>query len=449
MVTYVSTQRGSAGAGAAARVSFPEALRRGQAPDGGLYVPESFPRLDLSALVALRDAPYARIACEVLKPFIQGVLPEGAFLRLCEAAYDFETVLEPLEEEVWILRLDRGPTASFKDYAARWMARMMGALRPRDDAEQTVLVATSGDTGSAVGEAFHGMDGFRVVLLYPEGEVSPVQKRQMDRIGGNVRTLAVAGTFDICQALVKRAFRDPALAALNLTSANSINIGRVLPQCVYYVYAWLRADRNGPVTFVVPSGNFGNAYGCEGARRMGLPVARLIPAVNANDAFPRFLESGDYRPVTPSRACLSNAMNVGNPSNLARFFDGYGGRLSPAGDVQKVPDLPALRLAMTSVSISDEETLDCIRETWNRSRILLDPHGAVAVAALRRTGRGAGPAICLETAHPAKFPEVIRRALGFESPVPDAFRLLDDRPEAVERLPADYEALRDNLSRSI
>jgi threonine synthase len=448
-IRYVSTQRGPAGEAAASPTSFAEALRRGQAPDGGLYVPEYFPSLDLSALAALRDAPYARVACEVLKPFVEGLVPEEAFLQLCEAAYNFETVLEPLEEDVWLLRLDRGPTASFKDYAARWMARMMGALRPRDAEAQTVLVATSGDTGSAVGEAFRGMDGFRVILLYPESEVSPVQKQQMDRIGGNVRALAMAGTFDACQALVKRAFRDPALTALNLTSANSINIGRILPQCVYYVYAWLRVSRGGPVTFVVPSGNFGNAFGCEGARRMGLPVARLIPAVNANDAFPRFLESGTYRPVTPSRACLSNAMNVGNPSNLARFFDGYGGRLSSDGVVQKAPDLPAMRRAMKTLSISDEETLACIRETWNRSRILLDPHGAVGVAALRRLGQGVGPAICLETAHPAKFSEVIRQALGFDPPLPDSLRLLKDRPEAVARLPADYETLRDNLLRSI
>lgn len=449
MVSYVSTQRGAPGEAAVPRVAFPEALRRGQASDGGLYVPESFPRLDLSALVAMRDAPYARIACEVLRPFVEGLVPDDAFLRLCESAYDFETVLEPLDGETGILRLDRGPTASFKDYAARWMARMMGALRPQGAATQTVLVATSGDTGSAVGEAFREMDGFRVVLLYPEGEVSPVQKRQMDRIGGNVRALSVSGTFDACQALVKRAFRDPVLSALNLTSANSINIGRILPQCVYFVYAWLRTARGGPMTFVVPSGNFGNAYGCEVARRMGLPVSRLIPAVNANDSFPRFLESGIYRPVTPSRACLSNAMNVGNPSNLARFFDGFGGRLSPAGDVQRNPDLPAMRETLDSVSISDEETLACIRETWNRSRILLDPHGAVAVAALHRTGRGGLPATCLETAHPAKFPEVMRQALGFDPPVPASLRLLADRPVAVERLSADYEDLRENLTRSV
>lgn len=445
-IHYRSTSRGLS-AGPTEAVSFREALLRGPAPDGGLYMPDAVPRLDLARLADLRGAPYARVAHEVLRPFTAGTMPDDDLLRLCEDAYDFDVPLDPLEDGVWILRLDRGPTASFKDFAARWMARMMRALRAPGE-ERTILVATSGDTGGAVGEAFRGLDGFRVVLLYPEHEVSPVQKRQLDGIGLNVRALSVAGTFDECQALVKRAFLDPALAGLGLSSANSINIGRILPQSVYYVYAWLRAaPAGGPVTFSVPSGNFGNSFGCELARRMGLPVARLILAVNANDEFPRFLESGAYRPVSPSRACLSNAMNVGNPSNLARYFDVFGGILTREGTVRKAPDLAAMRAALESVSIGDDETVACIRDVWTRRRVLLEPHGAVGVAALRRLGAGPEPAVCLETAHPAKFPETIGRELGFAPPPPDAFRKLAERTPAVESIPATYEALRETLTR--
>lgn len=447
-IRYISTQRSRSSGRAREPVSFREALQCGLAPDGGLYLPETLPKLEEAGLEALRDASYARVAFTLLKPFVEGAIAEDDFLRLCEEAYDFETPMEPVEKGVWILRLDRGPTASFKDYAARWMARMMRALLPPGTV-QTLLVATSGDTGSAVGEAFRGIHGFQVVLLYPEREVSPVQKLQLDHIGCNVRALSVAGTFDDCQALVKRAFLDPDLAGLNLTSANSINIGRILPQCVYYVYAWLRVSRrNGPVTFVVPSGNFGNSFGCELARRMGLPVTRLILAVNANEEFPLFLESGKYQPLRPSRACLSNAMNVGNPSNLARFFDVYGGWVTPEGVVRKDPDLTAMRRTLASVSISDEETVACIRDTWLRNRVLLDPHGAVGVAAWRKSGQGELPAVCLETAHPAKFPEVIQQTLGFTPNPPAALCLANDRPAAVENLPARYEALRETLIRT-
>lgn len=446
-IRYVSTHRGLPG-GDGESVSFRDALLRGLAPDGGLYMPEDLPRLDLHALADLRDAPYARIAFEVLRPFTAGTVSDVEARRLCDEAYDFDVPVEPLDEGVWILRLDRGPTASFKDFAARWMARAMAALRKADE-NPTILVATSGDTGSAVGEAFRGVDGFRVVLLYPEREVSPVQKRQLDRIGLNVRALAVDGTFDECQELVKQAFLDPGLSRLRLSSANSINIGRILPQSVYYVAAWLRvAPDGGPVSFFVPSGNFGNSFGCELARRMGLPVARLTLAVNANDEFPRFLADGDYQPVRPSRACLSNAMNVGNPSNLARYFDAYGGIVMRDGTVRRTPDLDAMRRGLASISIDDGETLACIRETWASRRVLLDPHGAVGVAAMRRLGRDGRPAVCLETAHPAKFPETIERALGFAPDPPEALRRLADREPAVERIPATLDALRDNLTRT-
>jgi len=446
-IRYISTNRQRPG-GDPAAVSFAEALERGLAPDGGLYLPERLPRLTPDDLERLRGASYAEIADYVLWPFVEDCgIGRAAFRSLCADAYDFEVPLEAYEEGVWLLRLDRGPTASFKDFAARWMARMMAALRP-PGRRRTVLVATSGDTGSAVGEAFRGLEGFRVFLLYPAAEVSRIQKFQLDHIGDNVTALSVDGTFDLCQSLVKEAFLDPRLAGHGLTSANSINIGRILPQAVYYVYAWLRTARAGePVTFSVPSGNFGNSFGCELARRMGLPVARLILAVNANDEFPRFLATGRYEPLSPSRACLSNAMNVGNPSNLARYFDWYGGRLTREGRVERAPDLDAMRARLESVSVDDAATVERIRRAWHERGVLLEPHGAVGVEALERAGRGRGVAICLETAHPAKFPEVMERELGFAPLQPPSFERLGGRTAAVEPLAPDYEALHRRLAR--
>lgn len=444
-IRYHSTNRANGGR-PGDTVPFREALFQGLAPDGGLYLPDRLPLLTRAELDALRDRPYAEVAFRVLRPFVEGDLADDAFLALCRDAYDFEVPLEPFDEGVWILRLDRGPTASFKDFAARWMARVMRALRPAGR-PITVLVATSGDTGSAVGEAYRGLDGVRVVILYPEREVSPVQKRQLDSIGANVASLSVAGTFDECQHLVKQAFLDPAHAALNLTSANSINIGRILPQSVYYVYAWLRASHGfHPVTFSIPSGNFGNSFGGELARRMGVPLGRLIVAVNENDEFPRFLESGAYAPVCPSRACLSNAMNVGNPSNLARYFDLYGGTLTRDGVVRRMPDVADMRRRLASVSVSDAETVDTIRRAWNDRRVLLEPHGAVGVAALTRcAGPGERPAVCIETAHPAKFPEIVERELGFAPEPSEALRRLDARRGEAQAMAASYEALSDYL----
>ncbi|MCX7817712.1 MAG: threonine synthase [Kiritimatiellae bacterium] len=446
-IRYVSTHRELPN-GEREPVGLATALERGLAPDGGLYLPERVPALDLEGLVRLRDAPYWRVAEEVLRPFVEGVVPPAQFSAICEEAYDFDVPLEPMEEGLWLLRLDRGPTASFKDFAARWMARMLRAVSRCGRA--TVLVATSGDTGSAVGEAFREVPGFRVFVLYPRDEVSEVQRRQLDRIGANVTALAVEGTFDDCQAMVKEAFLDRALAPLRLTSANSINVGRILPQAVYYVYAWLRVSPEGTaVTFSVPSGNLGNSFGCELARRMGLPVARLILAVNENDEVPRFLATGAYRPISPSRACLSNAMNVGHPSNLARYVDWYGGVLTRSGELVRSPEVRVMRRYVESISISDAETVDCLRRWWRERRVLLEPHGAVGVAALERLGGGPRPAVCLETAHPAKFPEVIERELGFSPAPPASFERLASRPLAVENLPADYTALRARLLQEI
>lgn len=447
MLEYQSTNRDLAG-GFRRRVSFMQALFDGLAPDDGLYMPVSIPALDLGRLRALSDAPYRDIAIEVLRAFLEPEIDLALLETICHDAYDFDVPLEPVGEHVSILRLDRGPTASFKDFAARFMARiMMPALRdratPHED-ELRILVATSGDTGAAVGEAFRGLAGTRVYILYPENEVSDVQRRTLDGIGDNVRALRVAGKFDDCQRLVKRAFADPYLASLRLTSANSINVGRVLPQVVFYVYAWVKSGASTPIIISVPSGNLGNSLGCEIARRMGVPIERLIVAHNENDAFPRFLETGTYQKVEPSIACLSNAMNVGNPSNLARYFDLYGGTITKDGEVRKMPDLASMRRHLRVVSVSDPGTVETIREAYERFGVVVEPHGAVGLRALWDDLEEAPPcpAVCIETAHPAKFPEVIERELGIRPEPTEALARLMARQGAAHPLPDDYGAFK-------
>lgn len=436
--------------GGAPVVGLRSALIAGQAPDGGLYVPEWYPAFTVDERAAFADLPYAEIAFRVLERFAGGELDPVRLRALCEEAYDFEVPIEPVHDRVHVMRLDRGPTASFKDFAARMMARLMGWIIGETGGSLTILTATSGDTGSAVASAFHGVPGIRVLVLFPIAEVSARQRRQMTTLRGNIRTVAVDGKFDDCQALVKRAFADPALARFPLSSANSINIGRLLPQSVYYFYAASRLARpDEPMVFSVPSGNFGNLMGAVIAGRMGLPLRRLLAPVNGNDEFPRFLATGVYEKIEPSRACLSNAMNVGHPSNLARLVDGYGGHLDERGRLHRPPDLEAMQRDFFSCSVSDERTRETIREAWETHRLLLEPHGAVGwrgwqdfEAARDEAG---GPVAVLETAHPAKFPEAIEATLGFSPETPESLLRLDELPESYDRLEADYPAFRAHL----
>jgi len=429
-------------------VSFPEALILGQAPDGGLFMPEVIPALKPDSLFRLKGRPYWEAAREVMSICLGDLLPTPRLESICRDAYDFEVPIELVRDRRYVLRLDRGPTASFKDFAARLMSRLMSCFRP-SSGFLNVLVATSGDTGSAIGEAFKGVEGIDVFILYPGGEVSPRQKKQLDTIGGNVKTLMVAGKFDDCQEMVKRAFLDPDLSGLNLTSANSINIGRVLPQCVYYIWAYAQvSDGREEAVVSVPSGNFGNAFGCEIARRMGLPLKKLLMPTNANDEFPRFLSAGSYRKISPSRRCISNAMNVGHPSNLARFFDIYGGIMDKEGYVHRPPDLEKMRDAIFSVSVSDDETRETILRAWREFGLLLEPHGAVGWKGLSdylRVAPFRGPAISVETAHPAKFPEEIEGILGFAPEIPPSLALLESREGEAVTLDGGYPAFKEFL----
>jgi threonine synthase len=412
------------------KVSFQEALLAGQAPDEGLFMPDSIPRLSLNDIQELKEKPYWASALLVAKTFLADEFSEDVLTKIVQDAYNYPVPLEEVSPRSFVMRLDQGPTASFKDFAARMMARLMSQCRKRGEL-LNILVATSGDTGSAVGKAYKGVAGINVTILYPTEEVSLRQKKQLDTIGGNVQALSVNGKFDDCQNLVKQAFSDPALSSFNLTSANSINFGRILPQIVYYIYAYAQLAENGEqVIFSVPSGNFGDALGCEYARRMGLPVFKLVMPTNENDEFPNYMQTGNYKKVSPSRACISNAMNVGHPSNLARFFDLYGGTVDRAGNVHKYPDWEEMRRHIFSVSISDAETRKTIKDVYEKYKVILEQHGAVGWAGLEKYFHTAGQkhlAISLETAHPAKFPEEIQKILGIVPQLPESMKDLDQR----------------------
>jgi threonine synthase len=450
MTKYYSTNR------KVPEVDLAEALLTGQAGDKGLFMPRPIPKISRDLMARARDIAYPQLATEILWPYVEGVFSRDVLTAICEDAYDYDVPLEKVDARRHVMRLDRGPTASFKDFAARFMGRAIGRLVRERGKELLILTATSGDTGSAVANAFLGVDGIRALVLFPIHEVSDRQRKQMTTLGDNVTTLALPGKFDDCQALVKQAFSDPELASFNLSSANSINIGRLLPQSVYYVYSASRlADIAGgeQVVFSVPSGNFGDMMGGMLSMFNGLPVARFVIATNANDEVPRFVESGHYEKIVPSRKCISNAMNVGHPSNLARLVDAYGGQMDEVGTLNESPDMDRLRRDIFAVSIDDDETRRTIGSAYRGHELLLEPHGAVGWAGLQRylerhpEGRER-TAISLETAHPAKFPEEIRAITGVEPPVPPSLEGLEERPETYDEMEVDYAAFKNYLVRN-
>ena len=433
-----------------------QALLTGMAPDRGLFMPVEFPSLDRATLTGLVGKSYPDVAHAVLSRYTKGQFDSDEMRAVCADAYDFDVPIEPVHSRRHLLRLDQGPTASFKDFAARMMGRWIGRLVAPGEAPLVILTATSGDTGSAVAQAFAGVPGTEVMVLFPRDEVSDRQRKQMTTIGGNVTTLAVDGKFDDCQALVKRAFSDSDLSAIRFTSANSINIGRLLPQSVYYVYAYLQlADvaAGERVIFSVPSGNFGDLCGGLLAHQAGLPVERFVVATNANDEVPVFFETQHYDKIEPSKTCLSNAMNVGHPSNLARLVHLYGGHMDEVGTLHRLPDMNRIQRDLWAVSVSDDETRQCIANTWRDHGVLLEPHGAVGWAALEQFfATEAVPAdtlaIALETAHPAKFPEAVREATGVDPAVPPSLSSVEKLPESFDEMGVSYPAFRDLLIRT-
>jgi len=436
-------------------VTFREALLQGQAPDKGLYLPVDIPRLSPEVIFSFTNKPYHEIAFEVSRRFLHGEIPEDKLMEITKGAYNFAVPLEPVYERKFVLRLDQGPTASFKDFAARMMGRLMQYYLTLENRSLLILTATSGDTGSAIANAFYGLDNIKVVVLFPETEVTNRQRKQMTTLGKNVEVIAIDGKFDDCQMLVKEAFADPDLFHLNLSSANSINIGRLVPQIVYYFYAFSRLRTGLPddeVVFSVPSGNFGDMMGGVMAMKMGLPVKRFIIAVNENDEFPLYLKTGQYRKVEPSRNCISSAMNVGHPSNLARLVSLYGGVMDEKGNISKQADMELMRKELFPVSISDQQTRQTIQNAWEKHKVLLEPHGAVGWAGLKEFLEEEGKKfdkdqlyISLETAHPAKFPEEIQSLLQFDPELPPSLQGLEEKAEAFGHMKNDYVAFKRHL----
>lgn len=440
---YYSTNGQSPG------MTFRQALLKGLAPDGGLFMPGNIPRLNKSELESFSRLKYNEVASIFLRKFISNEISKGTLEKMCREAYNFDIPLEKIEGRKFIMRLDQGPTASFKDFAARLMSRLMEYFLGEENRKVTILTATSGDTGSAVASAFHGTKNVDVIILFPGNEVTTLQRKQMTTLGDNIKVISVNGKFDSCQEMVKKAFTDPDLKAIPLTSANSINIGRLLPQAVYYIYAWsqLRKNIDDKIIFSVPSGNFGNLTAGMMASGMGLPVSRFIISTNANDEVPEFLHKGIYKPVIPSRNCISSAMNVGHPSNLARMVALYGGIMDDKGLIVRKPDMAKMRSDLFGISVSDEETRQTIRETFRNYGILLEPHGAVAFKGVTEYLRGKDYKdeiiVTLETAHPYKFAEELQAILNVTPPVPGSLAGIVEKKENFEIIENEYSSLKE------
>jgi threonine synthase len=424
---WVSTRRNSPS------VPFIDALFAGTAPDGGLYFPQLFEPLPASSLERIRSADLAEIGTIVGTHLLTGEITEQDMGRIVRSALDFAIPLVQVTDRVWALELFHGPTLAFKDVGARVQARLLHHFT--DGTPLTILVATSGDTGSAVAQAFHGVPDSRVFVLYPEGQVTDVQEAQMASLGGNITAVAVAGTFDDCQGLVKQAFADDELRKrVWLTPANSINLGRLLPQVIYYfLLARLArpADDDGLIVSV-PSGNFGNLTAGLIAKRMGLPVRGFIAATNVNDVVPQYLRSGIYSPRASVRT-VANAMDVGAPSNFERIRALYD------------DDLDRMREDLVGAAFEDAAVVAEIGRVYREHGYLLDPHGAIAWLALQRR-LAQGPrarGVFLATAHPAKFREVVEPAIGQPVPLPATLADALSRPRSSARLPVDYSALVD------
>ncbi len=421
------------------KVDFQEATLRGQAPDKGLYFPEFIPVLSPDLISTLSTLSKESIALQVIRPYVGKTIPENILEEIVADTISFDFPLVKLDEQIFALELFHGPTLAFKDVGARFMSRCLGYFVKNRTKEVTVLVATSGDTGGAVANGFHGVEGVNVVILYPSGKVSRIQEQQLTTLGKNVTAIEINGNFDDCQQLVKQAFTDDDLnSRLFLTSANSINVARWLPQQFYYFFAireW--KEKNSPI-ISVPSGNFGNL--CAGllAFSSGLPVQHFIAACNANDSVHQYLNSGTYSPrkAVPT---LSNAMDVGNPSNFVRILELFNNELESIKDV------------VTSYSISDEATEKIILKTYSEKKYLLDPHGAVAYLALSKylQEKPDQQGIFLGTAHPVKFHDTIESILGEKVEIPKSIQELAARKKVSIKMEPSFKDFRELLMESL
>lgn len=411
--------------GQAPAVSLKQAVMAGLAPDGGLYVPASLERRPEAWWSALRGKSFQDVAIAVAIELAGDEFDRETLTAIVRDALNFPVRLVELEKGLGVLELFHGPTFAFKDFGARTLARLMVAVGDIEGAKDlTILVATSGDTGSAVAQAFFGVRGTRVVVLYPEGQVSAVQEAQFTTLGGNVIAVAVQGSFDDCQRLAKEAFADPALGSrVRLTSANSISLGRLLPQIFYYAYAALQFEPSTPLVISVPSGNFGNLAAGLMAWKLGAPINRFSAPTTINDTVPRYFGSGRVEP-RPSVPTLANAMDVGNPSNLERLQWLFNG------------DLAALREVVSTSAHTDAEVRDAIAELDRKYSYVADPHTAIGYLGLSGPsgGSGASGAVFLSTAHPAKFRDVVEPVIGRPVPLPDALAATLTRSKSIQRI---------------
>lgn len=455
-ITYYSTNNPDE------RINFETALLRGMAPDYGLYMVsrKELPQISIDKLMAMPFMSYAQVAFEVLYPFLWSEVPERVLRSLLNDAYREDIIPTDVQQvtgRTYIMWLTKGPTYSFKDYAARFFGRMLNYFLGVRRLQRVVVVATSGDTGGAVADALYGLKNIDNIVFFPRGSISEGQRRQMTTLMNNIYAFEVNGDFDVCQALAKTILGDQAFAhdvfddKDRFTSANSISLGRLLPQAVYPFYAYSRiADNLEPIIASIPSGNFGDMMGTVLAKGMGLPVSKIIAGVNENTEFPDFLKTGRYE-VRPSIKSPSSAMIVSHPSNLARLIDFYGGHMYDERDpstekivrpgvIDRMPDMDEMRRDIVSMGVTNPQHFETMKDVYDRYGVVLDPHGAVGWRTLEiyLGGRHEEPAVVYETADPGKFPEDVERAIGIEPDLPPGMQRqakMQERIYSVESAP--------------
>jgi threonine synthase len=419
------------------KVDLKEAVTQGLAPDNGLYMPEHIPVLPKEFFDTIHTKSFRDIAFIVAQNIIGDDVPADELRRIVDHTIQFDAPVVEVDDHAYALELFHGPTLAFKDFGARFMSQLLGYFAKEQSQEIVVLVATSGDTGSAVANGFLGVKGTKVIVLYPSGKVSEIQEKQFTTLGQNVTALEVDGTFDDCQSLVKQAFLDDVLRKKYfLTSANSINIARLIPQSFYYFYAYAQVkDKNKPVVISIPSGNFGNLTGGLLAQRMGLPIERFIATTNVNDVVPEYLKTEVFTP-RPSRQTISNAMDVGNPSNFVRLLDLFDN------------DFARLSKNIVGYAFSDDETRAAMRHIYASTDYVMDPHGAIGYLGLIKYLEERGEditGIFLETAHPAKFKEVVDETLSRPIDIPLPLQRFLEQPKKSIPMKSDFEGFKDFL----
>ncbi len=419
-------------------VNFESAVMQGLAEDGGLFMPSKFPLMGNDFIKSIEKYSFQEIAFRIAEKFIENEIPESSLYDIISNSITLPAPLVQIENNLYVLELFHGPTLAFKDFGARFMAKIMGYFVEKRNIQLNILVATSGDTGSAVAHGFYDTPGINVFILYPKGKVSLIQEKQLTTLDKNITALEINGTFDDCQRLLKTAFVDKELnKKLNLTSANSINISRLLPQAFYYFEAYKQIQNKNLFTiFSIPSGNLGNLTAGLIAKKIGLPISKFIGAVNSNKVFADFLKTGIFTPK-PSVLTLSNAMDVGNPSNLIRIRELYSDKLK---DMQN---------NIYSESFDDDQTRKGIREVYEKYNYIIDPHGSVGYLALKNYTNLSHEVngVILETAHPAKFKEVIEEELNFKIDIPERLAICLNKEKRTVELSSQYEDLREYLGK--